>query len=273
MDSETVAPDTADVVKTPKHRSPNYPAIDLEKAVERTKQLAEIAGRHAAPLSAVLGAWGYTAKSSNGQITHAALKRFGLAEDQGKGPTRLLRLTSLGKELAFYDSDRNAPEWLERVRTAALEPAIHRDIWLKYDGQLPDNSVIRPYLVLQRGFSESAANEVLRILRSTLSFAKIDADSAGASLSADGADNETGSNGIVTPATIDRPKPRESEHRADPLPPDPPAKTAKPQRTVQVPYSPGEWALVQAAFPMTDAAWKQMITVLEAMKPGLVSDE
>jgi hypothetical protein len=266
MDTEQ----TPETIKAPKHRSPNYPAIDLEKAIERTKQLEGIAGRHAAPLSAVLGVWGYTAKSSNGQITHAALKRFGLAEDEGKGSARQLRLTSLGKELAFYDSDRKSPEWKRRVQAAALEPAIHRELWLKYDGQLPDDSVIRPYLVLERGFSESAANEVLRVLRSTLSFAAIDADNGDANLSADGADDET--NGIVTPAIISDPTSHAPEQRTD-SPPQSVPTGPKAQRTVQVPYSPGEWALVQAAFPMTDAAWKQMIAVLEAMKPGLVTPD
>jgi hypothetical protein len=48
-------------------------------------------------------------------------------------------------------------------------------------------------------------------------------------------------------------------------------KPARNQRTIQVPYSPTEWALVQASFPMTETEWQQMIAVLEAMKLGLVA--
>lgn len=42
-------------------------------------------------------------------------------------------------------------------------------------------------------------------------------------------------------------------------------------RTVQVTYSPSEWALLQAAFPMSEDDWDAMIAVLNAMKRGLVA--
>jgi hypothetical protein len=44
-------------------------------------------------------------------------------------------------------------------------------------------------------------------------------------------------------------------------------------QTIQVPYAPGKWAIVQAAFPLIGGQWKQLGNVLEAMKPGLVEDE
>jgi hypothetical protein len=273
MEHETEAPKPQ---KAPKHRSPSYPAIDLPKALERTKQLAAVAGRHAAPISAALGEWGYSPKSSAGLLTIAAVKKFGLVADEGKQPARQLRLTQLGQELVFYDSDRESDVWVQRAQEAALKPSIHRELWDKYQGHLPGDSVIRPYLVLQRGFSDSAAREVLRILRSTVRFAKMSPGDSVGNVSVDEPDTDqnTDQDEVMTPAAIGdppaTPKPVE--------PQDPPAIPAakpqkQPQRTVQVPYSPGEWALVQAAFPMTDAAWKQMIAVLEAMKPGLVASD
>jgi hypothetical protein len=42
------------------------------------------------------------------------------------------------------------------------------------------------------------------------------------------------------------------------------------QQTVRIPLAVNEWATLQAAFPLTEAAWTQMKTVLDAMKPGLV---
>jgi hypothetical protein len=252
--------------KTPKHRSPSYPAIDLEKALERTKQLASVAGNHAAPVSAALSAWSYSAKSSGGMLTLAAVKKYGLAEDEGAHASRQLRVTQLGKELAFYDSDRTTSEWTKLAQTAALTPSIHKELWDKYEGQLPADSVIRPYLVLERGFSESAAAEVLRILHHTLTFAKIEAGSLHASVSEDEPDADE--NGIVKPAAIAEPEAPASAQQQSPREVAKPVKQQ--ERTVQVPYSPGEWALVQAAFPLTEAAWTQMIAVLEAMKPGLV---
>jgi hypothetical protein len=260
------------VPKTPKHRSPSYPAIDLQKALERTQQLVAVAGRHAVPLSAALSAWGYSEKSSGGQLTAAAIKKFGLAADEGQHGARQLQLTQLGQELVFYDSDRDSAMWTQRAQEAALKPTIHQELWTKYDGQLPDDSVIRPYLVLERGFSDGAAKEVLRVLRSSVIFAKMNPGSSAGSMSPDKQDVEQ--NEIVTPAII-------SGSKVESKPPLPPSQTPgaltpphkREQRTVQVPYSPGEWALVQASFPISVAAWDQMIAVLEVMKPGLVDAE
>ena len=43
------------------------------------------------------------------------------------------------------------------------------------------------------------------------------------------------------------------------------------QKSVQLPLSVSEWATLQAAFPLSEAAWKQMMAVLTAMKPALVA--
>jgi hypothetical protein len=263
---------TTETPKAPKHRSPSYPAIDLQKALDRTKQLAKVAGRHAAPVSAVLGEWGYSPKSSNGLLTIAAVKKFGLVTDEGKQTPRQLRLTQLGHEVVVYDTDRDSTEWMQRAQEAVLKPAIIRDLWTKYDGQLPADSVMRPYLVIERGFSDSAAKEVLRILRLSISFAKMELGGGGSSVSPDEPDADE--NEIVTPVAISDPGTSASapEPQATPLV-GPAVAVQRAQRTVQVPYSPGEWALLQAAFPMSSAAWDQMIAVLNAMKPGLVAAE
>jgi hypothetical protein len=265
-DERTTQADALTVSKAPKHRSPSYPSINLQKAIERTKELSTVAGRHAAPVSAALSAWGYSSKSSGGQLTAAAVKKFGLVADEGTHAQRQLRLTQLGHELVFYDSDRDSPAWVQRAQEAALMPTIHRELWDKYDGQLPADSVILPYLVLDRKFSEGAASEVLRVLRATVSFAKMAKADGTASVSEhepDAIENE-----IVPPAALSEPQAQTHEPVALKIP-----SVVKPQRTIQVPYSPGQWALVQAAFPITGAAWDQMIAVLEVMRPGLVVDE
>ncbi len=264
----------AALAKRPKHRSPSYPAIDLGKAVHRAKELKVIADRHPAPISAVLEAWGYTLKSSNGLLTIAALKKFGLAADQGKQEGRQVRLTPLGYELVFYDGQRESSQWKEHVRTAALTPTIHRELLAKYGDHLPDDSVIRPYLVLERRFSDSAAREVLRVFRATLAFAQIEPATLGDTVSADDGELESDE---VTPTDIASPSasvvlgatPGMTGNADTPTPdiqmPD--------MRTVQLPYSRKQWALLQAEFPMTSASWDQMMAVLAAMKPSLVADD
>lgn len=256
--------------KPVKHRSPSYPAIDLETAVERARAVHELAGSHRAPVKAIVEAWGYSLKSSGGLLTLAALKKFGLAEDEGKRDARQLWLTTLGRELVFFGTNHDSSEWTERIRSAALIPAIHAELWSKYDGQLPGDQVIRHYLVFERGFSDSAATELLAEFRRTLAFARIDGptegDAAGkVSEEVPDTEAEAESETFMATPTLQDPGTQRNDPQGKATPSN--GRTA---RTVQVPYSPTEWALVQAPFPMTEPAWNQMIAVLNAMKPGLV---
>lgn len=43
-------------------------------------------------------------------------------------------------------------------------------------------------------------------------------------------------------------------------------------REVLIPIHGKTWPSIRAAFPLTEAAWNQMIAVLQAMKPGLVEN-
>ncbi len=55
---------------------------------------------------------------------------------------------------------------------------------------------------------------------------------------------------------------------------DQPTPTPAPVlRLIQLPYSPARWAILQAAFPLTEEEWTRMTAVLDAMKPSLVMVE
>lgn len=260
-----------------RHRSPHYPAFDLETTLTRAKELFEVAGRHGTPFSAALTAWGFSPKSSNGSTTLAALKRFGLATDEGKGQRRMITLTPLGHELVFYSSEPESNEWISRAQQAALKPQIHADLWSKYKGDLPQDSVISPYLVFDLGFGEVAAKELLREFRKTIEFANLTPAVSVDSLSANEDENAADAKSepkMSAPATIASDKPAATPgsggQGSSAVAPSPKASGTRPQRTIQIPYSPSGWALLQAEFPMSEAAWAQMLSVLEAMKPSLV---
>jgi hypothetical protein len=259
--SETV---TAATAKPQKHRSPSYPAIDLKTAVGRASEIQKIAGKHPAPMATVIKAWGYGSKSSNGILTVAALKKYGLTTDSGRGDTRKIQLTRLGQEILFWGEETG--EWLERIRTAALTPGIYRELWKEYGPGLPEDSVMLHALIFERAFSETAAREVLRLFRATATYAQL----AGAPdiLADDESGNDSDENDdegprLTPPATLTVP--------TSPAPEDPGRDEPKRSTsTVQVTYSPTEWALLQGKFPMSEDDWDSMIEVLQAMKRGLV---
>jgi adenylate kinase family enzyme len=45
------------------------------------------------------------------------------------------------------------------------------------------------------------------------------------------------------------------------------------RKAVQIPYSQSEWATLQAGFPLTESQWHALISMLQAMKPGLVQEQ
>ena len=42
--------------------------------------------------------------------------------------------------------------------------------------------------------------------------------------------------------------------------------------SVNIPYSPGKWASLNADFPLSESDWEAMLAMLAAMKPGLVAE-
>jgi hypothetical protein len=129
--------------------------------------------------------------------------------------------------------------------------------------------VMLPYLIFERDFNEGAARDLLSEFRRTLAFARV-ADTDG-TVSSDETDTIEEQEPTLSTPTI---KPQESQEQdfdqalSHPPAHDPAAKRAT--RTIQVTYSPTEWALLQARFPMSENEWEAMISVLGAMKRGLV---
>jgi hypothetical protein len=270
--------DSDSISKVPKHRSPSYPAYDLETVLARAKDLHKLAGNHPANVSTVISAWNYSAKSSKGLLMLAAIKRFGLADDRGRGDSRVLALTQLGRELVHYDTDRTSEHWKQRAQVAALNPTIHRELWRRYSGQLPTDSVLRDHMVLERGFSRSAANEVIAEFRRTLAFAGIStAGDANIELPPEGEEAKEQDQNVTPPTTpqappISQPPAPHAWPPAAPPPPDPgteqPEKSSAPL-PVNVNLSDSGWATLQVSGRLTKAQWDQLMAVLNAMKPGL----
>jgi len=246
-----------------KHRSPSYPSIDLERAIERTQRLWDVAGKHPTHLESAVKAWGYSPKSSGGLQTVAALKQYGLADDNGSGWNRQITLTKTAQELLVYGADKDSPDWVTRAGQAALRPKVHQKLWEKYGGALPDDSVMLPYLKLELGFSNDSATDMLKRFRASIAFANL-AQGAG-SVSDDDGDSDDqghGSEQTRTPPALEQLKPNPG---TPPSTPD--------QRSVQITYSPASWAVIQAPFPLSEADWDAMIATLNGMKRGLVQPD
>jgi hypothetical protein len=160
-------------------RSPPYPTMGLERALEKAKQLREIAKGFTVPLSSAAKAWGFSEKSSSTTTVAAALNQFGLITDEGSRVDRKIGLSALGESI-ILDVRPNSREREIAVREAALFPKIFKELWERFRTGDVDTHTLVYELTLGRKnsgkapYSEAAADEVAKTFRETVSFANLE---------------------------------------------------------------------------------------------------
>jgi len=110
-----------------RHRSPLYPCKTLSFSIKRCEDLyKKHPNGHVSPAEACQ-AWGLS--QTNGRMSSllATLHYYGLTEDIGRGASRRISLSVLGKELT---SDR-APDPILK-KAAALKPDVFRELWRQF---------------------------------------------------------------------------------------------------------------------------------------------
>lgn len=155
-------------------RSPNYPSISLETAIQRARTLHAAEGRHETPADVALRHWGYTnPMSSNAQSTLSALVKFGLLQSNGQGSARRVKLTDSALKI-ILDERQDSPERHALIRTAALMPGIYSELWAKWGASLPSDPNIRSYLLIDKHFNSSVLDDFLKDYKATIAFAHLD---------------------------------------------------------------------------------------------------
>ncbi len=244
----------AAVQRARRGRSPSYPGIALDLAIDRARELERAERRHPAPTTAIHEHWGYKPNSGPAAVTLAALKKFGLLADEGAGGRRLARLTDLAFEILLN------PDPAEAIREAALTPPIHRELWEQYHGVLPSDKNLRYELKRNRRFTDRGVDEFISQFRRTVAYAGLD---RAASVDRQGAPE------------VEAPSPREGAvTMSSPQTSGPAVAAAGIPGVITIPIPLVDSTRVQIAgeFPISEAAWKQLLAVLDAMKPGLVKN-
>lgn len=154
--------------KAQKDRSPSFPFIPLQTAIERLVAFDQTFGRHDTPANKVGRAWKMKDGSSQAFQTMAALKSFGFLDYRGSGPTRATFLTDEGRKYirAQQDSIKR-----EVARNAALKPKVIEKFWHLWGADRPIDDVCLDDLHFKHGFTQSAAETFLRVYDATISYA------------------------------------------------------------------------------------------------------
>jgi hypothetical protein len=170
-----------------KDRSPSYPNIPLETALERLIAFEAHFKRSAARPDKVGGAWDIKAKAYTDR-TVAALRYFGLLNYERGGNGRQVVISEEGRKYLRAQQDETKREI---VKAAALRPKQIAKFWSEWGPDRPADAACLDELVLKNGFSEAGARDFLKVYDATISFAKLsDCDKIAAVDPASGADDE-----------------------------------------------------------------------------------
>ncbi len=116
-----------------------------------------------------------TSGGGAGNQVVAAMKAYGLVDVTGQGNDRKVRLSTEGDRIV-----RNAPDRENLLKTAALRPPIHRELWDHFQDQggiPPSNDLLKHYLVWDRPeprFNDRTVDGFIADFRDTLAFAKLE---------------------------------------------------------------------------------------------------
>lgn len=245
-------------------RSPAYPAISLPTAIERARTLYRQEKQFATPVDSLVKHWGYSTLNGPAGLALAALKKYGLVDDEGTKDERRVKVSDLAVRILEHPKAESRDE---AVREAALKPVIHREMWAEYGEDLPSDSNLIWTLSRERGFTESGAREFVKEYRETLDFASLGSNEP----SSDNYSEEdltatrvpSGLGALDEMEPMGQARITFSDKR----------RSISAVQTYTVPVGVGENVIVQGEFPITEAKWAQFIAVLSAMKPALVALE
>jgi len=150
-------------------RSPGYPVVSLEMALQRLAEFEAHFKRSGARAEKVGDAWGIAAKPYAGRIV-AALRYYGILDYQGSGTDRIVVVSDEGRE---YLRAQQEDTKQEVIREAALRPTAIAKFWSKWGVDHPADAARLDELILDNGFSEAGARHFLKVYDATISYAKL----------------------------------------------------------------------------------------------------
>ena len=154
------------VEKKARQRSPNYPTVGLQDALERVRRLFNEDGRASVPVEIAAKHIGYAAAHGQAYSVISALKKYGLLEES-KGRVALSQRAIELLNLPVAD-----PRRIQALKDAALSPPIYRELVEQHSEKgLPSDEALEAELVTYKSFNPKAVAGFVRDFRATLEFA------------------------------------------------------------------------------------------------------
>jgi hypothetical protein len=148
-----------------RQRSPNYPAISLRAAIEKTRLLYQADKKAGALVDAALKHMGFSRKHGQAMAVLSAVKKYGLVDDVDGRVVPTQRAIDI---LVFPDTDERR---LRAIRESALSPAIYRELYERYKSTgIPSDETLRAELIADKHFNPNAVEDFIQDFKDTLIF-------------------------------------------------------------------------------------------------------
>lgn len=151
-------------------RSPSYPSISLDTAIQKLTDFHSAEGRNESILAVGIQHFGYSPTSGSGQKALAALSSFGLIDVAGTGPSRRVKVSELALRI-LLDDRVDSEDRDKNIKKAALLPKIHQKLWDRWGKDLPSSENMRHTLIFDYKFNEKCVADFIREYQNTIEFA------------------------------------------------------------------------------------------------------
>ena len=144
-----------------RRRSPNYPGISLQVAIERIGVIHRLQGQAPEPREVVAKHLGFGGLNGAALKVLSALLKYGLLDDVGAGECRV---SDTAINILAPNSEQ---EKRKAIELAAFSYPLFAEFRERWEGSMPSEESLRAYLV-RRHFSETAIKSVLESYKDTL---------------------------------------------------------------------------------------------------------
>lgn len=162
---------TEEGVQSKRPRSPSFPYLDIDTAVEYSGKLYAAAKSAEVRLADVAAAWGMAPKSGSLARYVSALSQYGLIDTMGANDARRIKISAAGKRIL----DDQRPGVREQLRSeAALKPRIIRGLFFgesdmpHWGRERPSDSIAESALKYDLDFGSDAAKRLLSVYDAAL---------------------------------------------------------------------------------------------------------